>query len=228
MIEFNNVVLRYPYDDFDVLKGVSFSLTDGVNTVVCDVQSGKTSLCSLLCGEEKPTSGSIFLDGKDICGITNRDRGILYLSENPPLFGNKSVIFNVEYPLAVRKTEKTQKRAIAEQVLAKVGLSELANVKAKALSDIQKRQTALARGLTVKRNVVLFDGLFDDGILDVERTLSLFDAPIKVIFTARQDILLGNVIVLDGGKCVYCGDSQGAKSVIDGANYWLFGKTEQK
>lgn len=216
MIEFTDVVLRYPYDDFDVLKGVSFSLVEGVNTVVCDIQSGKSSLCNLLCGEVKPTSGSIYFDGKDICGITNRDRGILYLSSDPTLFLHKTVRQNVEYPLVVRKTEKSQRLSIAEQAMQTVGIADLANVKAKKLDENQKIAVMLARGLTVSRKVVLFDGVFDGGNVDVTQTLNLFDSPIKVIFTSQKNLLIGNVVVLDGGKCVYQGNADGAKTVLDG------------
>lgn len=216
MIEFTDVVLRYPYDDFDVLKGVSFSLVEGVNTVVCDIQSGKSSLCNLLCGEVKPTSGSIYFDGKDIYGITNRDRGILYLSSDPTLFLHKTVRQNVEYPLVVRKTEKSQRLSIAEQAMQTVGIADLANVKAKKLDENQKIAVMLARGLTVSRKVVLFDGVFDGGNVDVTQTLNLFDSPIKVIFTSQKNLLIGNVVVLDGGKCVYQGNADGAKTVLDG------------
>lgn len=216
MIEFSNVVLRYLYDDFDLLKGVSFSLVDGVNTVVCDVQSGKSSLCNLLCGEVKPTSGNVYFDGKDILGITNKDRGILYLSSNPPFFLNKTVRQNVEYPLAVRKTEKSQRLSIAEQAMQTVGIADLAKVKAKKLDEKQKIAVMLARGLTVSRKVVLFDGILDGGNVGVTQTLNLFDSPVKVIFTSKKDLLMGNVIVLDGGKCVYQGDADGAKTVLDG------------
>lgn len=216
MIEFNSVVLRYPYDDFDLLKGVSFSLVEGVNTVVCDVQSGKSSLCNLLCGEVKPTSGNVYLDGKDILGITNRDRGILYLSSDPTLFLHKTVQQNVEYPLVVRKTEKSQRSSIAAQAMLSVGIADLAKVKAKKLDENQKIAVMLARGLTVSRKVVLFDGIFDGGNVDVTQTLNLFDSPIKVILTSKKDLLIGNVIVLDGGKCVYQGNADGAKIVLDG------------
>lgn len=219
MIEFTNVVLRYPYDDFDVLKGVSFSLVEGVNTVVCDIQSGKSSLCNLLCGEVKPTSGSIYFDGKDIYGITNKDRGILYLSSDPTLFLHKTVRQNAEYPLVVRKTEKSQRLSIAEQAMQTVGIADLANVKAKKLDEKQKVAVMLARGLTVGRKVVLFDGIFDFGNSDVTQTLNLFDSPVKVIFTAKKDLLMGNVVVLDGGKCVYQGDADGAKTVLDGLTF---------
>ena len=57
MITFNDVTFRYPYDDFDVLKDASFTLHEGVNTLLCDVQSGKTTVCRLLMACSFPFRG---------------------------------------------------------------------------------------------------------------------------------------------------------------------------
>lgn len=73
MITFNDVTFRYPYDDFDVLKGASFTLHEGVNTLLCDVQSGKTTVCRLLMGMLVPLSGQVSVP----------QREILYLPRSP-------------------------------------------------------------------------------------------------------------------------------------------------
>lgn len=223
MIEFCGVTLRYPYDEFAVLKNISFTLQKGVNTVICDSQSGKTSLCKLLCNQVAAESGNILLNGEEISRITNQDRGILYLSKTPAFFERRSVEFNVGYPLRLRRIPKSEIHQRVIQTAEKVGIAHLLQSKASKLNADNRIRLALARGLTVERKVILWDGLFDgDGItLSIDEGLALFNAPTQVIFTERTDVLLGNVVVLDGGECVYCGDAEGAKEVVKSLKYWL-------
>ena len=66
MIEFCNVTFKHQYDDFALLENASFNLPNGISTVLCDVQSGKTSICRLILGLLTPQSGKISVDGEDV------------------------------------------------------------------------------------------------------------------------------------------------------------------
>lgn len=215
MIVFDNVTLRYHYDEYDLLKGVSFSLTEGVNTVLADTQSGKTSICKLLTKQVSPTSGLITVNGADICSITNANLDILYLSRNPTFFQNRSMLYNIAYPLRVRKVPKQVRNQIAQEVATKLHLDNIQR-KVKSLDSGQRQLLALARGLTVKRQTVLFDDFFnlDDGLQQIQQTLALFEGANCVLLTSESDLALGNVVVLDGGKVVYQGDASDAKQVV--------------
>ena len=219
MIEFRNVVLHYHYDEFPLLKGASFTLRDGLNTVLAAVQSGKSSICKLLCKEEAATSGEIFVDGLPITSITNEHLGILYLPSAPAFFENRSVRFNVEYPLKVRKVAKPERRQRAEQIAAALGLDCL-DVKVKKLTAQQRKLVALARGLTVERKVGLFDDFFEiDGDLEqtlgsVDRVVNLFGNATCVLLSSDSRVAMGNTVVLDGGVTVYEGDAQKAQLLV--------------
>ena len=221
MIVFDNVSLRYPYDEFSLFKDMSFTLDYGVNTVLCDTQSGTTSICKLLMKEDSPTNGKIFFDGVDIGGIANRSLGILYLPGNPSLFLNKSVKYNLEYPLRIRRTDKNQIKDAVLSVAEKVGISDLC-VRVKKLSGYERKKAALARGLTIKRKAVLLDDFFEDSTEteDIASVLNLFTDSITVIFTSCPHLACGNTVVLDGGRVVYQGDSQTAKEKVSGLG-WL-------
>lgn len=218
MIVFDNVSLKYHYDEYPLLTNLSFTLKQGVNTVLCDTQSGKTSFCKLLVKDVKPTSGQIFVDGAPISSITNAHLGILYLPSNPTFFANRSVQYNIAYPLKVRKIAKTERQNRVAEVAAKLGISCL-KLKAKKLNQAQKSSVALARGLTVERKVVLFDDYFDNNI-DVDSVLQLFDGVTCVIITSDVNFARGNVVVLDGGMVVYQGDVDGAKQAVSTLD-WL-------
>ena len=227
MIVFDNVVLRYPYDEVDVLKGVSFTLQQGLNTVLADAQSGKSSICKLLVKDVSATSGQIFVDGQPISSITNSNLDILYLPSNPTFFERRSVQYNLEYPLIVRKIRKDERHKRAISVAQQFGLD--VGVKARSLTVAQRRTLALARGLTVTRKVVLFDGFFDscldNGAPDfqyINSVLQQFDMERTtcVILTSNKAIAMGNTVVLDGGKVVFCGDAAAAQQQVDSL-HWL-------
>lgn len=223
MIVFDDVTLRYHYDEFDILKGASFTLVDGVNTVLADAQSGKSSICKLLLKDVAPTSGRICIDGVDICGISNSNLHILYLPRNPLFFERRSVQYNLGYPLSVRKVGKRERRARASVLAAQFDLP--LDVKACKLSLQQRRFLAIARGLTVKRQIALFDSFFDGETLDfqyINSVLQHFSAVSStlVIFTSDPQLAIGHTVVLDGGTTVFEGDAELAKQRVSEL-YWL-------
>ena len=224
MIEFQNVVLHYHYEEYPLLKGTTFTLRDGLNTILADTQSGKSSICKLLCKEVAASSGKIIVDGKDISSISSAHLGILYLPSAPAFFDNRSVRANIEYPLKVRKVARYERRQRAEQVAAFLGIDYL-DKRASKLTNEQRRLVALARGLTVERKVVLFDDFFqfdeaDTSIEHIHRVLNMFSGATCVIATSDKSLALGNTVVLDGGVTVYEGDAAGAAQLIDGLQ-WL-------
>ena len=219
MIIFDDVKLRYPYDEFDVLKGASFILHEGVNTVLADVQSGKSSICKLLMRDIVPTSGQIFVNGQEISSITNSNLDILYLPRNPVFFESRSVLYNLEYPLKVRKMEKLQRRQVAHEIATQFGIDLEAKIR--NLSLAQRRKLALARGLTVKRKIALFDSFFDGDEPDfqyINSVLQHFDT--CVIFTSDPRLAKGNTVVLDGGITLFQGDAEQAQQCVSNL-FWL-------
>lgn len=208
MIEFKQVELHYHYDDYAVLKNLTFTLTEGVNTILCDSQSGKTSICKLLTKEFKPTNGQIFINEQDITCISNQALGILYIPLKPMFFENRSVMYNVTYPLKVRKIAKSKRLKRFEEVASIVGLDNPA-AKLRKLSGSERNRVALARGLTVKRQTVLLDD-FCDTPEQVDEIIKLFCDATVVILTSDVALARGNVVVLDGGETVYQGDVAGA------------------
>ena len=230
MIEFKDVTLHYHYDEFTLLKGASFTLHDGVNTVLADTQSGKSSVCKLLCKEVKPIGGEILMDGLPISSITSAGLGILYLPSELAFFEHRSARYNVEYPLKVRKIGKSERKQRVNEVATVLGVDFL-DVKVKKLSQEQRKLVALARGLTVPRKVVLFDDFFAvdgdvESVIDrMQSVFGMFDSATCVVLTSDKRLAMGHCVVLDGGVTVYEGDACGAAQIIENLD-WISSRSE--
>lgn len=220
MIEFQNVTLRYHYEAYNLFENLSFCLPEGVNTLLCDMQSGKSSICKMLLSQLPPNSGKVFVDGVDLYNFEKGKQPLanaLYLPAVPTFFENKTVQYNLEYPLRVRKQLAQNASKVAE-LAEKFGLQNLLSLKVKKLNFRQKKILSLARGLTVERDIVLFDGFFDDtesdGILSRDSVLAAFPCKTKVIFTTDVSLAMGNTIVIDDKKCAFCGTSDEAAEFV--------------
>lgn len=209
-IVFDNVVFRYPYCEYDAVEGLSLSLFKGWTDVLIDTQSGKTTLCKLLMGLEKPDSGCILYNGRNIDTLSLKERNILYLGRQNMLFDNKSVLVNVEYPLKVRGAGHAERRKIALDSLSKCNLEKYAGSKVKQLPEDIRRAVSVCRALTRKVDLILCDDFFDEDTTIALQLLkdNFFDTTL-VNFTSQIDRCVGNfALLIKDGKVVAEGDRQ--------------------
>ncbi len=228
MIEFQNVSFKYHYEQYALFENLSFTLNDGTNTVLCDVMSGKSTLCKMILGLVKPDSGKIVVDGKDIGSNKKFDAvDALLLPSKPAFFQNRTVGYNLQYPLKVRKQKIDVEKL--HQLACKFGLLEFWNKKVGTLSPVLQKKLAIVRGLTVPRKIVLFDGFFDDTMddcLSMEEVLCLFDCKMQVVFTTNPSQAVGSTVVLDGKTCVFQGEAEEAQNVVKNLQ-WLSEKLKE-
>lgn len=97
------------YNSKVVLNKISFEVQKGeFLSVLGPSGCGKTTLLRLLIGIERPTSGSIYLDGKDISYEDSSKRNMGIVFQNYALFPNMTVLQNVEYALTFKKEFKNK------------------------------------------------------------------------------------------------------------------------
>lgn len=222
-IVFDKTVFRYPYTDYDVIEGLEMSVPCGKWTdVLIDEQSGKTTLCKLLMGLIKPNKGNIFYYGQDISQLSLQQRNILYLGRQDMLIGGRNVLYNVAYPLKVRKVRRRQRIEIATECLNKCGLEQYACVRTQDLDDSVKCAVAVCRALARRVDTVLCDDFFDrksDKALQLLKD-NFFNTTL-VNFTSRIDCCVGQqTILIKDGKVVANGDRQEIARKLDGI-LWL-------
>ena len=159
------VKLNKYFGDKHVLKDVDFEVHKReVVALIGPSGSGKSTLLRCFNGLEKHTSGEVYIHGQRLDPrLSNKqlspirsELGMVFQNFN--LFPHMTVLYNIiEAPLLVRKMPKDQAVALAEQLLAKVGLAEKRDVYPNKLSGGQKQRVAIARALAMQPRALLFD-----------------------------------------------------------------------
>ena len=118
---------------------------------------GKSTLLRMLAGFEKPSSGSIFLNGVDIASFPPYERPINMMFQSYALFPHLSVWDNIAFGLKREGMPRAQIEARMDEMLTLVQLGELAKRKPHQLSGGQQQRVALARSLAKKPQLLLLD-----------------------------------------------------------------------
>lgn len=163
------------------VNGVSLTVPEGqFASIVGRSGSGKTTLLSLLGALDKPTSGSIQIDGSDISQmhdhelIRYRCQKIGFVFQGYNLVPNLTAVENVMLPMEFAKLPKSQRQARAKELLNQVGLSgDKQQRKPGRLSGGEQQRVAIARALANKPKLILADE--PTGNLDSQTGKMIFD-----------------------------------------------------
>jgi spermidine/putrescine transport system ATP-binding protein len=118
---------------------------------------GKTTTLRMIAGFEVPTSGEVFIQGRPMTNIPPNKRPVNTVFQNYALFPHMNVLRNVAFGPAVRRVPKEEQDRLAQEALALVRLSEMADRMPSQLSGGQQQRVALARALVNKPAVLLLD-----------------------------------------------------------------------
>ena len=158
MLKFRNVTFSYPGTKRPVLEDLSFSVQPGSFTAVIGASgSGKSTLLRLLNGLEKPGSGTIELDGRNIYTLKNYAS---YMPQQDLLFPWLTVLENVMLPMTVQKVAKEKRKEAGMNALAQAGLSGWENARPSELSGGMRQRAAFARTLCAGADLLLLDEPF--------------------------------------------------------------------
>ena len=166
MIQLQKITKTYGKGEAEVeaLRDLSFEIQKGEFVGILGPSgSGKSTLLNILGLIDEPTSGSYLLDGQDISKLSHHDACKLradnfgYVTQNFALISELTVTENVMLPLRYSTKRNKNKRALAEQMLERVGLSEKKNAFPTQLSGGQQQRVAIARALVNHPKVILAD-----------------------------------------------------------------------
>ena len=169
MIELTNISKVYdtPAGPFRAIDGVTLSIGSGdIFGIIGESGAGKSTLVRCINLLEKPTSGTVAIDGRDVTSLRGRDlrelrADIGMIFQRFSLFDQRTVLDNVIFPATLASTGKRVSRAEAPErarkLLALVGLEGKEGSYPSQLSGGQQQRVAIARALITKPKLVFAD-----------------------------------------------------------------------
>lgn len=179
MIEINNLTKVYhtSTQDIKALDNVTLSVNKGeIFGIIGLSGAGKSTLIRCINMLEKPTQGSIMVDGHDITlfdrselRISRQKIGMIFQHFN--LLSSRTVFDNILFPLEIARVPSSEAKKKVNELLELVGLSDKARVYPAQLSGGQKQRVGIARALANEPKVLLSDEA--TSALDPETTRSI-------------------------------------------------------
>lgn len=216
LIEVKNLMKIYNPGENEVraLNDVSLKIDKGeFVAIIGQSGSGKSTFMNMLGCLDVPTSGSYYLNGKDVAGllddelseIRNREIGFIFQGFN--LIPNLTALENVELPLIYRNVSAAKRHEMSVASLKKVGLENRMHHKPAEMSGGQQQRVAIARALAAAPPVILAD----------EPTGNLDSASSKEIMQILKDLNRdGRTVVLITHDNSIAASANRVVSIMDG------------
>lgn len=166
----------FAYDGRTVMRDVSFRVGSGeIVSLLGPSGCGKTTILNIIAGFLEPSEGVALLDGRAIAG-PGPDRGVVF--QAAALFDWMSVAGNIAFSLRCAGRTKRERRQVAEEMAALVGLSGREDAYPYELSGGMRQRVGLARVLAARPRVMLMDEPFS--ALDVQTREALQEAVLRI------------------------------------------------
>lgn len=189
MLRVHDLVFGYPgmrpwTFSFEVPKGESLA-------VVGPSGAGKSTLLNLIAGFERPQTGTVSWDGRDITHIRPSDRGVSLLSQSNHLFEHLTAAKNIDLGMAPNRRPTEAEVQARNDAMGELGIEGLQDRLVTELSGGQQQRVALARCLVSAKPIVLLDEPFsaldDDARKDAQRAVAtLLQHGKTLVFVTHQ------------------------------------------
>ncbi len=214
MLRVDEIIVRF--GEKLALDRVTLDLAqDEVMAVLGPSGSGKSTLLRVIAGLQKPDSGKVLLEGRDITGLSPHRRGMGLVFQDHALFQHMSVAGNVAFGLRMRGDSRREIDRRVHELLDLVGLTGYEQRSVATLSGGEQQRVALARALAPEPRVLLLDeplGSLDRRLRDrlLEDLAALFAevriAALYVTHDQAEAFALGDrVAVMREGQVVQTG-----------------------
>lgn len=198
--------IRKSFDRLEVLRGVSLDVEAGeVMSIVGPSGAGKTTLLHIMGTLDRPDSGKVSYDGRDLSGLSSnelarfRNSSVGFVFQFHQLLPEFSMIENVAMPALIGGMRRKEAFARASELIDYLGLAERAAHRPSQLSGGERQRAAVARALVNRHSVVLADE--PSGSLDSHNRKELH----RLFFELRRDMGQTFVIVThDEGLAADC------------------------
>ncbi|MFX1251170.1 MAG: ABC transporter ATP-binding protein [Promethearchaeota archaeon] len=209
IVKIENVVKNYFLGKtiVNALRNISLEIKQGDFIAIMGPSgSGKTSLLNLIGCLDKPTSGTVFFEGKDISKLDSnrlaeiRSAKIGFVFQHFNLIPVLTAFENVEFPLLLKKLNKNERSERVNQALEMVGLGDKMSRKPLELSGGEQQRVAIARALVSRPAIVLadeptgnLDSTMGEEIISLMKTLNETENT-TFIFSTHDPLLIEHVV----------------------------------
>ena len=202
MISFSQVYKRYP-NGFEALMNVSFTLEAGEMALITGHSgAGKTTLLRLIAAIERPTSGSIVVNGQNVSALKSgavpflrRNLGLVF--QDQKILFDRNVFNNVLLPLQISGFSARAATGRVRAALDKVGLLRKEKVRPITLSGGEQQRLCIARAIVNRPSILIadeptanLDADYARDIMDMFR--SFHQVGVTVLIATHDAELLGN------------------------------------
>jgi glycerol transport system ATP-binding protein len=199
------------------LYPMNASLRPGINVLLGATSAGKTTLMRLMAGLERPTSGRVLADGKDVTGVPVQRRKLAMVYQQFINYPSLSVFENIASPLRLARQSDAFIRDRVHTIAETLRLTPFLDRRPAELSGGQQQRTALARALAKDAELVLLDEplvnldykLREDLRNELRNLFARGRTTVVYATTEPQEALqLGDeTLVLDAGRLVQHGNT---------------------
>lgn len=206
------------------LTDINLTIEDGsVFGIIGQSGAGKSTLVRCLNLLERPTSGSIIINGRDITSLSEKElrefrSSVSMVFQNFSLLQQRTVLRNVMFPLELRHADKKEAEKRARELLELVGLADKCDKYPSQLSGGQQQRVAIARALVNNPSIMLcdeatsaLDSMTTHSILKLLKDINEKMGVTIVLIThslAVAEFICDNVVVIDEGKIVEEGKTE--------------------
>lgn len=174
MIEFRNINKKFK--DTFVIEDMNLTIQSGeLVSLLGPSGCGKSTTLFMLAGIYQPTSGKIYMDGRDISQLSQLERNVGMVFQDYALYPHMTVFDNIAFPLKMYKYSKKVIQEKVMQVAQQVEIESLLQRQPNELSGGQQQRVAIARAIVREPNLLLLD-----------EPLSNLDARLRI--TMRDEI----------------------------------------
>lgn len=171
---------RFGGNQVQALSSINFSVEEGEYVAIMgESGSGKTTLLNILAALDKPTSGEVLLNGRNIVSIKEKEISAFrrdnlgFVFQDFNLLDNFSLKDNIFLPLVLEGAAPKEMEERLAPIAAKLGITDILAKYPYEVSGGQKQRVAVARALITKPQLILADE--PTGALDSKATDSLLD-----------------------------------------------------
>lgn len=200
------------------LKDIHLNFSPGSPTVILGrTLAGKTSLLRIMAGLDRPTSGRILVDGRDVTGMSVRRRSVAMVYQQFINYPSLTVYKNIASPLKMAGMSKGEIDQKVRKTASMLHIEDLLDRLPSELSGGQQQRTAIARALVKDTALLLLDEplvnldykLREELRVDLQEIFNQREAIVVYTTTEPAEALMlgGNIAVMDEGRILQTGST---------------------